>query len=83
LPVAPNSRVDNVYGPTELLAEHHGDGPELVARYTGTPVPDRQLVAWLRDYLPIHRMPRRLHHCATLLLNVNGKIDRRALRAPG
>ncbi|HEV7652795.1 MAG TPA: amino acid adenylation domain-containing protein [Actinophytocola sp.] len=64
-----------------VLAEHHADGPELVAFYTGMPVPGRQLVAWLRDYLPIHMVPRHLNHRATLPLNVNGKIDRHALRA--
>jgi amino acid adenylation domain-containing protein len=65
-----------------VIAERQADGPELVAFYTGTPVADRQLVAWLRDYLPIHMVPRRLHHRAQLPLNVNGKIDRHALHAP-
>jgi acyl-coenzyme A synthetase/AMP-(fatty) acid ligase len=64
-----------------VIAEQRADGPELVAFYTGTPVADRQLVAWLRDYLPIHMVPRRLNHRAALPLNVNGKIDRHALQA--
>jgi amino acid adenylation domain-containing protein len=64
-----------------VLAEHGPDGPELVAFYTGTSVPARQLVAWLREHLPIHMVPRQLHHRPTLPLNVNGKIDRQALRA--
>jgi amino acid adenylation domain-containing protein len=64
-----------------VVAERHADGPELVAFYTGTPVADRRLVAWLRDYLPIHMVPRRLNHRAALPLNVNGKIDRHALQA--
>jgi amino acid adenylation domain-containing protein len=55
------------------------EGPELTAFYTGTPQPDRALVAWLRDYLPIHMVPRHLHHRDSLPLNVNGKIDRHAL----
>ena len=64
-----------------VLAEQHADGPELVAFYTGAPVADRQLVAWLREHLPIHMVPRRLHHRAAFPLNVNGKIDRHALGA--
>jgi acyl-CoA synthetase (AMP-forming)/AMP-acid ligase II len=56
------------------------DGAELVGFYTGTPQPDRELIAWLRDYLPIQLVPRTLHHRESLPLNVNGKIDRHALR---
>lgn len=62
-----------------VIAIPHDDGPELVGFYTGTPLPDRQLVRWLRDYLPIHMVPRRLHHRDALPLNVNGKVDRHAL----
>ncbi|WP_424186817.1 amino acid adenylation domain-containing protein [Actinokineospora sp. G85] len=58
-----------------------GDGaPELVAFYTGAEVPARRLVRWLREHLPIHMVPRRLHHLAELPLNANGKVDRAALR---
>jgi amino acid adenylation domain-containing protein len=56
------------------------DAPELVGFYTGVEVPDRQLVRWLRQYLPIHMVPRRLNHLAELPLNANGKVDRGALR---
>ncbi|MPZ81608.1 MAG: AMP-binding protein [Actinophytocola sp.] len=63
-----------------VIAVPHGDGPELVGFYTGTALPDRQLAGWLRDYLPIHMVPRRLHHRDSLPLNVNGKVDRQALR---
>jgi amino acid adenylation domain-containing protein len=63
-----------------VIAAPRDDGPELVGFYTGTPVPDRQLVGWLRDYLPIHMVPRRLHHRDSLPRNVNGKVDRHALR---
>ncbi|HET8661162.1 MAG TPA: AMP-binding protein [Micromonosporaceae bacterium] len=52
---------------------------QLAACYSGVPVPDRQLVRWLRDRLPMHMVPRRFHHCATMPLNANGKTDRRAL----
>lgn len=56
------------------------DAPELVGFYTGADVPDRQLVRWLRQYLPLHMVPRRLNHLSELPLNVNGKVDRGALR---
>lgn len=63
-----------------VVAVSQDDGAELVAFYTGTPQPDRELIAWLRDYLPIQLVPRELHHRESLPLNVNGKIDRHALR---
>jgi amino acid adenylation domain-containing protein len=57
-----------------------GDGTELAGCYTGTEVPDRQFVRWLREQLPLHMVPRRLYYHRALPLNVNGKIDRPALR---
>lgn len=56
------------------------DAPELIGFYTGTRVPDRQFVRWLRERLPIYMVPRRLNHLAELPLNPNGKVDRGALR---
>ncbi|HEX6473253.1 MAG TPA: amino acid adenylation domain-containing protein [Streptosporangiaceae bacterium] len=58
-----------------------GDGVELIGFYTGTQVPERQLQRWLRDFLPIHMVPKRLRHLTELPLNANGKVDRPALRA--
>jgi amino acid adenylation domain-containing protein len=63
-----------------VIAVRHGDGPELAGFYTGTPLPERELVRWLRDHLPVHMVPRRLHHRDSLPLNVNGKVDRQALQ---
>ncbi|WP_406411658.1 AMP-binding protein [Streptomyces sp. NBC_01614] len=54
---------------------------ELVACYTGQPVPRRDLLRALRTTLPIHLVPRRFLHLETLPLNSNGKTDRGALRA--
>lgn len=56
------------------------DAPELVAFYTGAEVPGQRFVRWLRQYLPIHMVPRRLNHLAELPLNANGKVDRGVLR---
>ena len=66
-----------------VITTPHPDAPELIAFYTGTPLPDRQLIAWLRDYLPIYMVPRHLNHRDSLPLNLNGKIDRNALREAG
>lgn len=57
------------------------DSPELVGFYTGAEVPNRRFVRWLRQHLPIHMVPRTLHHLAELPLNANGKVDRGMLRA--
>jgi amino acid adenylation domain-containing protein len=56
------------------------DAPELIGFYTGTEVPVRSFVRWLRQYLPLYMVPRRLSHLAELPLNANGKVDRGALR---
>ncbi|WP_018680209.1 AMP-binding protein [Actinokineospora enzanensis] len=53
---------------------------ELIAFFTGDPVPTTDLVRWLRGRLPIHMVPRRCHHLAEIPLNVNGKADRARLR---
>jgi amino acid adenylation domain-containing protein len=63
------------------IAGDTGDSVELVGFYTGAAVPERQFVRWLRDFLPIHMVPRKLLHLTELPLNANGKIDRAALRA--
>ncbi|MGW4476040.1 AMP-binding protein [Nonomuraea sp. NPDC004354] len=66
---------------TQAVVVAVGEAPELVGFYTGTPVPEREFVGWLRAYLPLHMVPRRLHHRSALPLNPNGKIDRPALLA--
>jgi non-ribosomal peptide synthetase component F len=57
------------------------DAPELVGFYTGTELPTRSLVKWLRQHLPLHMVPRRVSHLPELPLNANGKVDRGLLRA--
>ncbi len=53
---------------------------ELIAGYTGQPVPRRELLRVLRGALPIHLVPRRFLHLDSLPRNANGKTDRAALR---
>ncbi|MFF1649982.1 AMP-binding protein [Streptomyces sp. NPDC058240] len=64
-----------------VTAVRRDDIAELVACYTGEAVPPRDLVRALRTSLPVHLVPRRFLHLATLPLNANGKTDRQALRA--
>src|SRR5262249_53298583 len=63
-----------------VITVREADAAELVGFYTGSPVPYSQFVRWLRAYLPIHVVPRRLYHRDALPLNFNGKVDRNALR---
>lgn len=49
---------------------------QLIAAYTGEPVAAAKLVHWLRERLPVHMVPRHLHHLPTLPRNQNGKADR-------
>lgn len=62
-----------------VLAIRPDDEPRLAACYTGTPLPNGQLVRWLRERLPIHLVPLSFRHLETLPLNANGKTDRPAL----
>jgi amino acid adenylation domain-containing protein len=63
-----------------VLAVRDGDDEQrLAACYTGRPVPERALVRWLRDRLPIHMVPGTLRYLDVLPLNPNGKTDRGAL----
>ncbi|RCG27279.1 D-alanine--poly(phosphoribitol) ligase [Sphaerisporangium album] len=63
-----------------VIAIRDGETVQPVGFYTGTEVPERQFVRWLRERLPIHMVPRRLHHRDSLPLNANGKVDRNSLR---
>jgi amino acid adenylation domain-containing protein len=54
---------------------------ELLAAYTGEPVPPARLMHWLRERLPVHMVPRRFHHLPALPRNPNGKVDRLQLAA--
>jgi acyl-coenzyme A synthetase/AMP-(fatty) acid ligase len=62
------------------ITVREADTTELVAFYTGRALPYPEYARWLRTYLPVHLVPRRLRHRDALPLNVNGKVDRGALR---
>ncbi|HWO66209.1 MAG TPA: amino acid adenylation domain-containing protein [Umezawaea sp.] len=62
-----------------VLAVRTDEEVRLDAFFSGTPVPDKQLVRWTRARLPLHMVPRRFHHVDALPLNANGKTDRGAL----
>ncbi|MGW2057043.1 amino acid adenylation domain-containing protein [Streptomyces sp. NPDC001840] len=59
-----------------VVALRRGDETELVGCYTGEPAEPGILARALRKQLPLHMVPRRFRHLATMPLNANGKIDR-------
>jgi amino acid adenylation domain-containing protein len=63
--------------------EENGRGKQLVAYYTGEPVAAEALHAHLSNSLPDYMRPPSYVHLEALPLNPNGKLDRRALPAPG
>lgn len=63
-----------------VVVAEQSDGTDiLVAHYTGEPVPPADLTALLREHLPVYMVPGHFEHRDEFPLNVNGKIDRRAL----
>ncbi|MEV1119789.1 amino acid adenylation domain-containing protein [Actinosynnema sp. NPDC049800] len=52
------------------------DRTDLVARYTGNPVPVSHLIDLVREHLPPYMLPHRFEHCDELPLSPNGKILR-------
>ncbi|MGN7938217.1 AMP-binding enzyme, partial [Pseudomonas sp. 22447] len=59
------------------------DNKRLVAYVCGEPVPVEQLRSALLDSLPEYMVPSAFVHLDALPLTANGKLDRRALPAPG
>ncbi|WP_238961638.1 amino acid adenylation domain-containing protein, partial [Pseudomonas sp. AF32] len=59
------------------------DSKRLVAYLCGEPVPVAQLRSTLLKHLPEYMVPSAFVHLDALPLTANGKLDRRALPAPG
>ncbi|MBW4718335.1 AMP-binding protein [Saccharothrix obliqua] len=55
-----------------------GDRTDLLATYTGNPVPASHLIALIHASLPPYMLPHRFEHRAHLPLSANGKIIRTA-----
>ncbi|HLD66449.1 MAG TPA: amino acid adenylation domain-containing protein, partial [Pseudomonas sp.] len=73
-------------GIREAVVIARADGttdPRLVAYFCGEPLPAERLRAALLEHLPEYMVPSAYVHLEALPLNANGKLDRRALPAPG
>ncbi|MBP3414082.1 MAG: amino acid adenylation domain-containing protein, partial [Clostridia bacterium] len=53
----------------------------LYAFYTGEPMPEEEIKAKLGEKLAVHMVPSFVIHLESFKLNVNGKLDRKALQA--
>ncbi|MGW5231251.1 amino acid adenylation domain-containing protein [Streptomyces nodosus] len=67
-------------GQAVVVAIRDAGETRLFGCYTGTALERRELLSWLRKRVPVHMVPRRLHHLDALPLNANGKIDRGRVR---
>lgn len=63
-----------------VIASRTGDDTELIGFHTGAPMDPTAFMLWLRKRIPVHMVPRRYRHLASLPLNANGKVDRGRLR---
>ncbi|MDU8458405.1 non-ribosomal peptide synthetase [Pseudomonas syringae group sp. J254-4] len=66
-----------------LVRDEQPGGQRLVAYYTGTPLPVETLREALRAQLPDYMVPALFVHLDAMPLSPNGKLDRKALPAPG
>ncbi|MDU8497927.1 amino acid adenylation domain-containing protein [Pseudomonas syringae] len=66
-----------------LVRDEQPGGQRLVAYYTGTPLPVETLREVLRAQLPDYMVPALFMHLDAMPLSPNGKLDRKALPAPG
>jgi acyl-coenzyme A synthetase/AMP-(fatty) acid ligase len=65
-----------------IARDDNGTGKRLVAYYTGEEAGAESLRAHLSSTLPEHMAPAAFVFLAELPLNLNGKVDRKALPAP-
>jgi arthrofactin-type cyclic lipopeptide synthetase B len=66
-----------------LVRDEQPGGQRLVAYYTGTQLPVETLREVLRAQLPDYMVPALFMHMDAMPLSPNGKLDRKALPAPG
>jgi non-ribosomal peptide synthetase component F len=68
-------------GRSDAIAEIGRSEPRLSLFYTGRALDPGEFARRLREVLPRQMVPRTFHHVEAIPLNVNGKVDRRALAA--
>ena len=66
-----------------IIGEDEPERRYLAAYLTGDPLPDPELRRALETVLPHYMVPTRFIRLEALPLSANGKVDRRALPAPG
>ena len=74
-----------IEGITEVIVictTQPNDDQDLIAYYTGKSYSEEQLLEKLSIHLNKNILPNFLIHLATMPLNINGKVDRKALPAP-
>ena len=63
-----------------VVVKEHKDNKYLVAYYTSkSDINDKKIYSYLRKYLPSYMVPYRIIKLSNMPLNINGKIDRKAL----
>ncbi|WP_395338241.1 amino acid adenylation domain-containing protein [Ningiella sp. W23] len=76
-------KLDGINDAVVIMYHTAQNEPLLSAYYTGTPIESPELSAYLHAYLPEYMVPVAYVHIEEMPLTINGKLDQKALPAPG